>query len=178
MTDQSGRELALKTGLFRSHSVILGSVAGAFLSLILGVFGAPLILLLLAPFAAGLLAGSVGNGAKAGILSVIFSVLLLVPTSLMLPVQNVNLPSDVSGVGIVGGTFAALTNGLLGSARVTMSGFAALFSSLGQILMILVLLSLVLVAGVAMVASAIVGAIGGLVGQPLRRTKQIQGPTV
>ncbi len=120
MIDQSGRELALRKGLFKSHSVVFGSIAGAFFSLIIGVSGAPLILLLLAPFAAGLLSGSIGNGAKAGILSVIFAILLLVPTSLMLPVQNANLPSDVSGAGIVGGTLAALTNGLLGSARVTM----------------------------------------------------------
>ena len=178
MIVQSGRELALRKGLFKSHSVVFGSIAGAFFSLIIGVSGAPLILLLLAPFAAGLLSGSIGNGAKAGILSVIFAILLLVPTSLMLPVQNANLPSDVSGAGIVGGTLAALTNGLLGSARVTMSGFAALLSGLGQIIIVLVLLSLVLVAGVAMVASVIVGAIGGLVGQTFRKTKQIQGPAV
>ena len=163
--------------MFRSHSIIFGSIAGALLSLVLGMAGAPLFLLVLAPFAAGLLSGSIGNGAKAGILSVIFSILVFVPASIMLPTQNVNLPSDVSGVGIVGGTLAALTNGLLGSARVTMSGFAALFTQLGQILAILALVSFVLVAGIAMVASAVVGAIGGIVGRLLRRTGQIQGPT-
>lgn len=178
MTIPSGIELATKTSLLRSHGVIFGSIAGALLSFILGICGAPLILLLLAPFVAGLLAGSVGNGAKAGILSVIFSILVLVPVSIMLPTQSVDLPSAASGVGIVGGTFAALTNGLLGSARATMGGFAALFSQLGQILIVLVLVSLVLVVGVAMIASAIVGAIGGLVGKPLRRIKPFQGPTV
>ena len=153
---------------FVSHSVVFGSIAGAFISFILGILGAPLILLLLAPFIAGLLSGSVGNGAKAGLLSVIFSLILLVPASIILPVQDVNLPSDVSGAGVVGGTLAALTNGLLGSARATMSGLAALLTGLGQIILILVLVSLVLVVGVVTVASVIVGAIGGLVGRPLR----------
>ena len=153
----------------KNHSVLSGALAGAVSSLVLGVSDAPLVALLVVPFIAGLITGSAKNGAKAGILSLVLSILVLIPTSVILPSQNVDLPGDVSGIGIVGGTFAALTNGLLGSARATMGGFAALFSQLGQILMILALLSMTLIVGIGLVASAIAGAIGGLIGQPLRK---------
>jgi hypothetical protein len=151
------------------HGILSGALAGAVCSLVLGVLDAPLAIFLAVPFIAGLVAGSVGNGAKAGVLALFLSILVLVPTSVMLPHQSVDLPGDVSGVGIVGGTLAALTNSLLGSARATMGGFAALFSQLGQILMVLVLVSMVVAVGVGLVASAIAGAFGGVVGRPLRR---------
>lgn len=152
-----------------SHPVLSGALVGAVSSLFLAALDVPLVMLLVVPFIAGLMAGSAKNGAIAGMLSLVLSLLVLIPASAVLPSQTVNLPGDVSGIGIVGGTFAALTNGLLGSARATMGGFAALFSQLGQILLILVVLSMALMAGVGLVASAVVGAIGGLIGRPLRK---------
>lgn len=50
-----------------------------------------------------------------------------------------------------------------------MEGLAALATQLGQIMALLVLLSLALVVGIGFVASAIVGAIGGLFGRLIRK---------
>jgi len=129
----------------------------------------PLVFLLLAPFIAGIMSGSVGGGAKAGLLTLIFGLLLAIPlaTALFPPSGTVPDLGQTSGVGIVGGTLSALTNGLLGSAQGIMGGFSALFTQLGSILLVLVLLSLLVVAGVGLVVSAVTGAVGGLIGKGL-----------
>ena len=151
------------------HRSILGSLVGLGVGLLLGVVNAPLILLLLAPFIAGIVSSSVGGGAKAGILTLILGLLLAVPLAAALVPPNESVPEfdQTSGVGIVGGTLSALTNGLLGSARGIMGGFSALFTQLGAILLVLVLLSLLVVVGVGAVVSVTVGAIGGLIGKIL-----------
>ena len=154
---------------FSGHQSILGSLVGLVLGLILGLVNAPLIFLLLAPFIAGLISGSVGGGAKAGMLTLILGLFIAVPlaTALVPPSGSEPTFTSTTGIGIVGGTLSALTNGLLGSARGIMGGFGALFNQLGQILVVLVVLSLLVMAGIGLVASAITGAIGGLVGKGL-----------
>lgn len=147
----------------------MGSLVGLGVGFILGVINAPLVFLLFAPFIAGIVTGSVGGGAKAGILTLILGLLLAVPlaTALVPPSGSVPDFNQTTGVGIVGGTLSALTNGLLGSARGIMGGFGALFYQLGQILLVLVLLSLLVVVGVGLVVSATAGAVGGLIGKGL-----------
>ena len=98
-----------------------------------------------------------------------FGLLLAIPlaTALVPPSGTTPDLGQTSGVGIVGGTLSALTNGLLGSAQGIMGGFNALFNQLGSILLVLVLLSLLVVAGVGLVVSTIAGAVGGLIGKGL-----------
>jgi hypothetical protein len=155
-------------GLF-SHRSFLGALVGLGVGLILSVVNAPLILLLLAPFIAGVVSGSVGGGAKAGLLTLILGFLIVVPMASALVPPSASVPEfgQTTGVGIVGGTLSALTNGLLGSAQATMGGFAALFNQLGQILLVLVLIALLVTAVVGLIVSTIVGAIGGLIGRGL-----------
>ncbi len=153
------------------HSTIVGALIGAAIVAVILLLDLPLSLLVIAPFIAGLIAGSVGGGAKAGVLTLIISLLFLIPTSVILVNPNSQLPnmSDTSGVGIVGGTLSALTNGLLGSTRATMGGLAALATQLGRIMAVLILLILALTVGVGLIAAAIVGAIGGLFGRLLKK---------
>ncbi|MFH0897213.1 MAG: hypothetical protein V1850_04100 [Candidatus Bathyarchaeota archaeon] len=156
------------------RSAILGALIGAALVLVILLLDIPLYLLAIAPFIAGFIAGSAGGGVKAGLLTLIISLIFLIPTSTILVNPNSPLPNipDTSGVGIAGGTLSALTNGLLGSTRATMGGLAALATQLGRIMAVLVLLSLALVVGIGLVASAIVGAIGGLFGKLINNSKQ------
>ena len=153
-----------------SHRSIFGSAVGLGIGLFLAVINAPIVLLLLAPLVAGIVSGSVGGGAKAGLLTLLFGVIIAVPLATALTPPNGSVPDlgQTSGIGIVGGTLAALTNGMLGSAQAIMGGFAALMSGLGQILFILVLLSLIVAGGVALVVSTAVGAVGGLIGRVFR----------
>jgi hypothetical protein len=136
--------------LFSGHRSILGALVGLGVGLILGVVNAHLIFLLLAPFIAGIVSGSVGGGAKAGILTVILGLLIAIPlaTALVPPSESTPEFTPTTGIGIVGGTLSALTNGLLGSAQGVMGGFGALFHQLGQILLVLVLVSLVVMVGI------------------------------
>lgn len=147
-----------------SHRVVSGALAGVASGLTVGLINAPFLTLLAAPFISGVVGGSVKNGAKAGILTLVLGLLVGVPASAALLSSGVLPRPNVSGVGIVDSTLAALTNGILGSAYATMGGFAALFSQLGQIMAFLALASIAFIAGVGMVASAIAGALGGLLG--------------
>ena len=149
------------------HRSLLGALAGLGVGLILTVVNAPLIFLLLAPFIAGVVSGSVGGGAKAGLLTLILGFLIVVPMASALVPPSASVPElgQTTGVGIVGGTLSALTNGLLGSTQVIMGGFGALFNQLGQILLVLILIALLVTAVVGLVVSTIVGAIGGFIGK-------------
>ena len=148
------------------HRAITGALAGVATGLVLGLINAPPPMLLAAPFVAGVVAGSVKNGAKAGILTLILPLLIVLPVSLTSARSGTSLPERpvATGIGIVDATFAALTNGLLGSVWGVMGGFGALFAGLGQVITLLVLVSIIVMVGVGLLACVVAGAAGGFLG--------------
>ena len=122
---------------------------------------------LAAPLIGGFVAGFFkGSGTKAGILTLLLPVTMIIAMPLVFSNFNwtVSEMPVVTGVGPINATFAALSNGLIRSTWGVAHGFGALFTALGGILTIIVLILVPIMIGLGLVATAILGKIGGLIG--------------
>ena len=142
----------------------LGALVGIGSGFILWRVNVPFLLLLLAPFISGFVAGSPNSGVKAGALTLALALLMVglvfIGTE---PGASVSEKLNVTGIGAAYSTFTSLTNGLLGSLYGT-TGMATLSSQLGLIFLVFNLVSVLAIAGISFTISAIIGAAGGLLG--------------
>lgn len=149
---------------FLSHQSITGSLIGLFGGFLLGAIDSSKPLFFSAPFIAGFVAGFLkGNGWKAGILTLLLPITMIIAMPLVIP--NFDWTSSempvVTGIGPINATFAALSNGLIRSTWGIAHGFAAL----GGILAIIVLILIPIMIGVGLIVTAILGTIGAIVGR-------------
>ncbi|MDQ1281232.1 MAG: hypothetical protein QG670_2496 [Thermoproteota archaeon] len=149
----------------RGHKSLKGAAIGIALGLVLYLLNANFWFFLLVPFTAGVVAEKAGSGAKAGILTLLITVILIIPLANLTPPNVGGMPSfnESEGVG-VGAVFAALGNSIGSSASVIMGGFGALFQALGTIIFFIILIVLVVMFAVGLFVTAILGAVGGAAG--------------
>jgi hypothetical protein len=149
------------------HPSITGSLFGLLSGFILGILNVPSAVFIFAPLLAGILAGFLrGNGAKAGVLTLLLPILVILTIPIVFPTVDwaASTMPEVEGVGPVGGTLAALTNGLIRSTWSIAHGLAAITSALAGILVLILVIMIPILIAVGIVVTAILGFIGGKIG--------------
>ena len=154
--------------VFLAHPSITGSLFGLLSGFILGVLNVPSAVFIFAPLLAGVLAGYLrGSGAKAGVLTLILPMLVILTIPIIFPAVDwtASTMPEVDGIGPVGATLAALTNGLIRSTWSIAHGLAALTSALAGILLLILVIMIPILVAVGIVVTAILGFIGGKIGE-------------
>lgn len=150
-----------------AHPSITGSLFGLFSGFLLGILNVPSAVFILAPLLAGVLAGYLrGSGAKAGVLTLLLPILVILAIPLLFPTVDwaASTMPEVTGVGPVGATLAALSNGLIHSTWSIAHGLAAITSALAGILILILVIMIPIIVAVGIVVTAILGFIGGKIG--------------
>ena len=153
--------------VFLAHPSITGSLFGLLIGFILGILNIPSAVFIFAPLLAGMLAGYLrGSGAKAGVLTLLLPILVILIIPIMFPTVDwaASTMPEVEGVGPVGATLAALTNGLIRSTWSIAHGLAAITSALAGILVLILVIMIPILVAVGIVVTAILGFIGGKIG--------------
>jgi hypothetical protein len=153
--------------VFLAHPSITGSLFGLLSGFILGILNVPSAVFIFAPLLAGILAGYLrGNGAKAGVLTLLLPILVILTIPIVFPTVDwaASTMPEVEGVGPVGATLAALTNGLIRSTWSVAHGLAAITSALAGILVLILVIMIPILIAVGIVVTAILGFIGGKIG--------------
>jgi hypothetical protein len=150
-----------------AHPSITGSLFGLLSGLILGILNVPSAVFIFAPLLAGVLAGYLrGSGAKAGVLTLLLPILVILAIPIVFPTVDwtASTMPEVEGIGPVGATLAALTNGLIRSSWSIAHGLAAITSALAGILVLILVIMIPILVAVGIVVSAFLGFIGGKIG--------------
>ena len=157
---------------FLAHPSITGSLFGLLSGFILGLLNVPSAVFIFAPLLAGVLAGYLrGSGAKAGVLTLLLPILVILTIPIVFPTVDwaASTIPEVEGVGPFGATLAALTNGLITSTWSIAHGLAAITSALAGILIIILVIMIPILVAVGIVVTAILGFIGGKIGGATHR---------
>jgi hypothetical protein len=157
---------------FLAHPSLTGSLFGLLSGFILGILNVPSAVFIFAPLLAGALAGYLrGSGAKAGVLTLLLPILVILTIPIVFPTVDwaASTMPEVEGVGPIGATLATLTNGLISSTWSIAHGLAAITSALAGILVIILVIMIPILVAVGIVVTAILGFIGGKIGGAIKK---------
>jgi len=162
---------------FLAHPSLTGSLVGIFSAFLLGFLSFPGPLFLAAPFLAGIIAGHLGgSGTKAGLLTLVLPITVMIMIPIVFP--NVDWTAstipEVKGIGVINGTMAALTNGLIRSSWGIANGLASISTAIGGIITLIILIMLPILIAIGLTLTAVLGFIGGKIGGV---TKKIISPS-
>ena len=158
--------------VFLAHPSITGSLFGLLSGFILGILNVPSAVFIFAPLLAGVLAGYLrGSGAKAGVLTLLLPLLVILTIPILFPTVDwaASTMPEVEGIGPVGATLAALTNGLISSTWSIAHGLAAITSALAGVLVLILVIMIPILVAVGIIVTAILGFIGGKIGGVTRK---------
>lgn len=153
--------------VFSTHPSFTGSLFGLICGFLLGVLNVPSAIFIFAPLVAGIIAGYLGgSGTKAGILTLLLPILVILAIPLVFPTVDwaASTMPEVNGVGPIGATLAALTNGLIHSTWSIAHGLAAITSALAGILVLILVIMIPILVAAGIAVTAVLGFIGGKIG--------------
>lgn len=141
------------------------------MGMVFGILNFPGSMFLIAPLLAGFVAGWLGgSGTKAGILTLVLPIIVLITIPLAFPSVDwtASTMPEVVGIGPINATMAALTNGLIRSTWGVASGLAAISSAISGVLTLIILIMIPILIVFGLGVTAILGFIGGKIGAVVR----------
>lgn len=135
-----------------------------FFGYILGILNVPIAIFIFAPLLAGVLAGYLrGVGAKAGVLTLLLPILMILTIPIVFPTIDLAASTmpEIEGIEPVGSTLAVLTNGLIHSTWNIAHELVAVATALAGILGLILVIMIPILVSVGMVVTTILGFIGG-----------------